>query len=410
MRRRFGQFLDKYVERPRSTSPFGSKSSKTQGVEGQPPTVLNHRALKDAYQTVQHEGLKLSISHLIEFVDSVNGSIDAAILSKLQNELKELCEIFPLLSEDRNSTAPQNPTEILARYGHLLIVADSFINADHCVEKSMNSISSLSDGLHTSIENYRVQAAPPSSLSPPATQRTAREVSGKVVGALSIAKEMLDGVPVPGLKGAVGGLLEVLGAINKLIDNDDDLVKLIDHIQRLVGIVTKPIKDNKNSQDPSLEQRVKALTEDIQQITAHAVAIKEQNLGSKFLGRTDNASAIAGLSVAVDRAVDRFQVSGSIGMELGIGKIRGGVEQLGERVEAGTKVMEQELKRLKSGFNNDMGRIENMLEYIGTTRVSESDEAALNAIHPRVDSARYDSGSQTFGLILPRGDPCFATK
>ncbi|KAG8937352.1 hypothetical protein FRC03_008232, partial [Tulasnella sp. 419] len=78
-----------------------------------------------------------------------------------------------------------------------------------------------------------------------------------------------------------------------------------------------------------------------------------------------------------------------MGMELGIGKIRGGVEQLGERIEAGTKGMEQELKQLKSSFNNDMGligkgvgRIENMLESIGTTRLSESEEAALNSIHP----------------------------
>ncbi|KAG8937353.1 hypothetical protein FRC03_008233, partial [Tulasnella sp. 419] len=242
------------------------------------------------------------------------GSLDAAILSKLQDELKDLCEILPLLPEDRNLTTSQNQTANLAREIDEAVKNAQSLTSYPSTRISLSkpdhtkAISSLSDGLHTSIENYRVQAAPPSSLSPPPTQRTAREVSGKVAGALSIAKEMLDGVPVPGLKGAVGGLLEVLGAINKLIDNDEDLIKLIDHLQRLVGIVTKPIQDKKNELDHSLEKRVKDLTEDIQQITAHAVEIKEQNLGSKFLGRGDNASAIAGLSVAVDRAVDRFQV------------------------------------------------------------------------------------------------------
>ncbi|KAG8912138.1 hypothetical protein FRC02_006142 [Tulasnella sp. 418] len=270
MRRRFGQFLDKYVERPRSTSP---SSSKSQGVEGQSSTrmtvsssVSNHRALKDTYQTVQHEGLKLSISHLIEFLDGVNGSLDTATFLKLQNELRELCEILPLLSEDRNSTVSQIPIENLAREIDAAVKNAqsriSYPSTRFLITKPdyTKAISSLSDGLHTSIENYRVQSAAPCSLSPPAPQGTARAMSGKVVGALSIAKEMLDGVPVPGLKAAVGGLLEVLGGINKLIDNDDDLVKLIDHIQRLVGIVTKPIQDNKNTQDPSLEQRVKDLT------------------------------------------------------------------------------------------------------------------------------------------------------
>ncbi|KAG8922488.1 hypothetical protein FRC02_011838, partial [Tulasnella sp. 418] len=404
MRRRFGQFLDKYVDRPRSTSPSGSKSPKTQGVEGQSSSMLNHRGLKDTYQTVQHGGLKLSISHLIEFLDGVNGSLDAAILSKLQNELKELCEILPLVSEDQNSTLPQKPTENLAREIDAAVKNSQSLISNPSTRIFLTkpdytkAISSLSDGLHTLIENYRVQKVTPNSLSPPATQRTAREVSGKVAGALSIAKEMLDGVPVPGLKGAVGGLLEVLGAINKLIDNDDDLIKLTDHLQRLVVIVTKPIQDSKNELDPSLEQRVKDLTDDIQQITAHGMRIKEQNLGSKLLGRVDNASAIAGLSVAVDRAVDRFQVSGTVCIENGIGEIRGGVNSVRdgvERLEEGSKGMEQELKQLKSSFNNDMGRIENMLEYIGTTRLSESEEAGLNAIHPRVDSARYDSGSQT---------------
>ncbi|KAG8942178.1 hypothetical protein FRC03_003563, partial [Tulasnella sp. 419] len=404
MRRRFGQFLDKYVDRPRSTSPSGSKSPKTQSVEGQSSSLLNHHALKDTHHTVQHEGLKLSISHLIEFLDGVNGSLDTAILSKLQKELKELCEILPLLSEDRNLTASQNPTENLAREIDAAVKNAQSLKSYPSTRVSLTkpnytkAISRLSDGLHNSIENYRVQTAAPNSLSSPATQRTARDVSGKVAGALSIAKEMLDGVPVPGLKAAVGGLLEVLGGINKLIDNDDDLIKLIDHLQRLVAIVTKPIQDNKNELDPSFEQRVKDLTDDVQQITAHAMGIKEQNLGSKFLGRVDNASAIAGLSVAVDRAVDRFQVSGAVCIENGIGEIRGGVNCVRdgvERLEEGSKGMEQELKQLKSSFNNDMDRIENMLEYIGTTRLSESEEAGLNAIHPRVDSARYDSGSQT---------------
>ncbi|KAG8921516.1 hypothetical protein FRC02_000186 [Tulasnella sp. 418] len=315
MRRRFGQFLDKYVDRPRSTSPSGSKSPKLPHVEGRSSTtglspLLNHCALKDTYQTVQHEGLKLSISNLVEYLGGVHGALATNIVVKLQNELNALSEIITLLSKYGSSAFSEN----LAREIDAAVKKAQSITSSSSTRISLikpdypQAISSLSDGLHTAIGNYRVQSAVPIPLAPPVSQRTTREVSGKVAGALSIAKEMLDGVPVPGLKAAVGGLLEILGGINKLIDNDDDLVKLIDHLQRLVGIVTKPIQDNNNELDPSLEQRVKDLIGDIQQITANAMVIKEQNLGSKFLGRADNASAIAGLGVAVDRAVDRFQV------------------------------------------------------------------------------------------------------
>ncbi|KAG8914932.1 hypothetical protein FRC02_004772, partial [Tulasnella sp. 418] len=183
---------------------------------------------------------------------------------------------------------------------------------------------------------------------------------------------MLDGIPVPGLKAAVGGLLEVLNGVNELVDNDDDLLKLIDHLRLLVEIVSKPILDGKVRPNISLEQRVQNLIENIDKITTDAMKIQEQNLGSKFLGRADNASAIAGLSTAIDRAVDRFQVSGTMGVEKGIGDIRDGVE----RVE------------------NDIGKVQHELDVIGKGVLSGFEEAALNAIYPRADSARYDSGSQ----------------
>ncbi|KAG8937399.1 hypothetical protein FRC03_008184, partial [Tulasnella sp. 419] len=116
MRRRFGQFLDKYVERPRSTSPSGSKSPITQDVQGQSPlsSVLNHCGLKDTYQTVQHDGLRLSLSHLIEFIDGPNKSLDATVLSKLHNELKELSGIIPLLSKDSIGALSQKSAENFA--------------------------------------------------------------------------------------------------------------------------------------------------------------------------------------------------------------------------------------------------------------------------------------------------------
>ncbi|KAG8912431.1 hypothetical protein FRC02_005996, partial [Tulasnella sp. 418] len=393
MRRRFGQFLDKVLERPRSTSPSGSRSpSGTQDVKGRSSTsVSTLLTLKERYQTLDHEELRSSIANLVQFLENLDGSIDSNVVSKLDDELKDLSEIITPVSDDHNVMLLQRPRENLARaIGTTINKTRSLIPSRSPLARPdyVQVISHLSNTLHTAIENYRVQSTPSDSSSPPGVRRTAREISGRVTGALSIAEKMLDSVPVPGLKAAVGGLLEVLGAINKLIDNDDDLIKLVDHLQRLVRIIAKPVEDSQSGPDMSLEQRVKDMTQDIQQITADAMKIKEQNLSSRFLGRVDNASRITGLSIAVDRAVDRFQVSGSMGVERGIGAVRSGVEGIQEG-----------LIRLETGVNKDVGligegisRIETILE---TNRVSRSDEAALNALHPRADGACYDSASQT---------------
>ncbi|KAG8943967.1 hypothetical protein FRC03_002244 [Tulasnella sp. 419] len=399
MRRRFGQFLDKALDHPRSTSPSGSRSpAEGQDVKGRSSTPIstslpNHQLLKETSQTVQHEGLKLSISALIEYLEDIDGSIDNAIISKLDNEIKQLSQSVSQLHNNLSSASFSKASDDLAEGINAAVKKarsprpkasrwNSFVKPDYAQDASR-----LSDDLHTTIEHYRGQSTCDDAPSHPAPKKTVREISGRVVGALSIVKEMLDGVPVPGLKAAVGGLVEVLGALNKLIDNDDDLMKLIDHVQRLIRITTNPIQCNRSGPDISLEKRIEDLTSVIQQVTADAVRIQEQNLSGKFLGRVDNASAITGLSVAIDRAVDRFQISGTLRLEKGIGELQGDVED-------GFNRLESEIKSDVGLVGNAVGRIENKLEDMETARVSASQEIALNAIHPRADSARYDSNPQ----------------
>ncbi|KAG8937638.1 hypothetical protein FRC03_007981, partial [Tulasnella sp. 419] len=315
---RLGQFLDKVFDRPRSASPSGTRSLV--GATGGTPlkisaSLRNYQLIKERHQAIQHEGLKQSISNLIGFLEVEQGSLETTILSKLDSEIKELSEIIAFLSENNGSVSSQKQSEDFATEIDAAIKRAQSMTSDPS-KRSLSlkldrvwAVSHITESLHMAIENY--QSLGPSRISLHAPKKTAREISGRVVGALAIVKEMLDGVPVPGLKAAVGGLLEVLGAINKLIDNDDDLIKLIDHLQCLLRILTKPIEDGKNGQNTSLEQRIEDLIENIQRITADATKIKEQNLSNRFLGRGDNASAITGLSTAIDRAVDRFQVSGA---------------------------------------------------------------------------------------------------
>ncbi|KAG8945679.1 hypothetical protein FRC03_001674 [Tulasnella sp. 419] len=169
MRRRFGRFLDKVVDRPQSTSPAGTRSpSQTQDVEGCLSTtastpLLNPHLLKERYQTVQHEELKLSIVDLIGFLESVDGSLDTTIISRLKSEINDLSGIISLLSENHSLSSSHKLSEELARAIDSALkkarVTTSYPSQwDPSIKTNYHkAISQLSDNLHTAIESHRAQ-------------------------------------------------------------------------------------------------------------------------------------------------------------------------------------------------------------------------------------------------------------
>ncbi|KAG8937611.1 hypothetical protein FRC03_008008 [Tulasnella sp. 419] len=84
------------------------------------------------------------------------------------------------------------------------------------------------------------------------------EVSGALITTLTIAKESLDGVPVPGLKAAVGGVLEVIKTIKKSESNAEEIEQLRVHVENLMNLVINPVKDAKNTD--FLQARINKLT------------------------------------------------------------------------------------------------------------------------------------------------------
>ncbi|KAG8910892.1 hypothetical protein FRC02_006924, partial [Tulasnella sp. 418] len=169
MRRRFGQFLDKALDHPRSTSPSGSRSpAEGQDIKGRSSTSIstslpNHQLLKETCQTVQHEGLKLSISALIEYLEDIDGSIDNAIISKLDNEIKQLSQSVSQLHDNLSSASFSKASDDLAVGINAAVKKarsprpkasrwSSFAKPDYAQDASR-----LSDDLHTTIEHYRGQ-------------------------------------------------------------------------------------------------------------------------------------------------------------------------------------------------------------------------------------------------------------
>ncbi|KAG8938463.1 hypothetical protein FRC03_007226, partial [Tulasnella sp. 419] len=132
----------------------------------------------------------------------------------------------------------------------------------------------------------------------------AAEASAALITSLTILKESLDGVPAPGLKGAVGGLLEVIKAIDKTKENAKDIESLSNHISQLNTTIVNSIKGRKMDND--LKNRVDFLTRDLLLIQADYQKMSKKNPLRQFFSVNDHATTIVGLNRMLDRAIQAF--------------------------------------------------------------------------------------------------------
>ncbi|KAG8938442.1 hypothetical protein FRC03_007249 [Tulasnella sp. 419] len=87
-----------------------------------------------------------------------------------------------------------------------------------------------------------------------------RKLLPSAIGVLTIAKESLDGVPVLGLKAAVGGLLEILKAAKRTSDNNQDLIGLDAHLNDLSNLLTSINENMKTNASQEFNDRIAKLT------------------------------------------------------------------------------------------------------------------------------------------------------
>ncbi|KAG8922483.1 hypothetical protein FRC02_011843, partial [Tulasnella sp. 418] len=389
MRRRINKFVDKVLDKSRSPSPSPGKSKakhkETPNVSTEVRDDLGggHKALKEKHQAIRHDLLKDRTGGLLEVLEHIDTTADKSVWIKLDHELGQLSDT---IRKAANSPEAKDKMDALA--GNIES-ATKETQSQMSQDSSGRNISALRDtsivqtlveDIRMAIEAFNAKNSSKSEEPKASTSRAARVVSGRVVAVLKVVKESLDGVPVPGLKGAIGGLVGVLEAINKLVDNEDDLVKLIEHITGLVKIITPAPDSETHWKDEQLQQRVANLATDINQITEDAKKLKNENFGNKLVDHSDNASAIAGLTKAMDQAIDRFQVAGSLSVETKVVQLKEGIGLVGDKLD----------------------NLKDALGQMQLTSLSAAEEAALNAIQPRADSARYDSISQkTSSFCLP---------
>ncbi|KAG8925658.1 hypothetical protein FRC02_009513 [Tulasnella sp. 418] len=332
----FNDLFHKPSDHSRSPSPAPSHSGpKPSAAVNVTTTSTNYlqeglSALQHSLHMIQHEELKQSFGDLLIVTEAINQSSNQRVLVKLNGELKQLAEIPQNLGESSQvekcvqdlasdiSTAAKNAQAQFVRGSTKQEVNDQA------------TISTLRDALHQAVSKFRTESVATTSTSD--IKGKGRAISGRIVGALTIVEKSLDGIPVPGPKAVVGGLLEILKSINLLLDNEDDLKGLVDHLQRLVKVVTPPEGSSIDPDDADLAQRLEELTSDMKRVKTEAEKIRDQNKGSKFFGSADNAAAIAKLSKITEQAIDRFQTAGGIQVERRIRELRGGIERVEEKV------------------------------------------------------------------------------
>ncbi|KAG8942412.1 hypothetical protein FRC03_003249, partial [Tulasnella sp. 419] len=150
---------------------------------------------------------------------------------------------------------------------------------------------------------------------------------------LTITKESLDGVPVLGLKAAVGGLLEILKASKRVGDNSQDLIELDAHLKDLSDLLTSINNNSKTDTSQEFNDRIAKLTSDIEKIVESCQHLHSQSITLKFLASGDNISTIKGINESISRAIRTFQLGGMVSVEQGVTRIEKGNTRIEERLD-----------------------------------------------------------------------------
>ncbi|KAG8949586.1 hypothetical protein FRC03_000310 [Tulasnella sp. 419] len=152
--------------------------------------------------------------------------------------------------------------------------------------------------------------------------------SAALITALSIIKESVEGVPAPGLKGAVGGLLKILETIKQTSENVDDLKDLNAHLHDLSDFlnIVKGKGDTQFAQD--LDDRIAKFTSDIEKIVEYCDHLPSQSYPIRLLTAQDDAAKISALNKAIERAIRTFQLGGDISIARGVAEIKHHLKRL----------------------------------------------------------------------------------
>ncbi|KAG8997414.1 hypothetical protein FRB90_012513, partial [Tulasnella sp. 427] len=139
---------------------------------------------------------------------------------------------------------------------------------------------------------------------------------------LSIAKDSVTGLGVPGLEAAVGGLLSVLTSIKNVKDNEADLITFGKTVNRFCESIAPPLRALKTAEQPvmpnELPQRLATLVVDLDAMSSKARKLLSRGRIQKFLNNQEDAGVIGQLNLELNQTVQAFLLKGSIMTEISL--------------------------------------------------------------------------------------------
>jgi len=185
--------------------------------------------------------------------------------------------------------------------------------------------------------------------------------------ALTVLEKTLDGVPIPGLKGAVGGILVLSKSEEVAIQNLEDVRELQKQISVLSGLMQRWRGVDKLPLD--LERRIQGLFSDLSVISDKLLKITSRGVVRRFFTSEDDAANILQLIREISLLVQNFQLDAVISVEVAV---RRGFEDI------------QQTTKIQGA--------ENVRAVVDAIRNLNSEDPVLSL--PRANGAYYDAGER----------------
>ncbi|KAF8332306.1 uncharacterized protein EI90DRAFT_3289042 [Cantharellus anzutake] len=146
---------------------------------------------------------------------------------------------------------------------------------------------------------------------PPSSQETGLDtVWNGVLNLLSVAKETLDVVPVPGLKSAVGGFLEVVNQLKQVSGNAGAIRQLENSVEFFNQSVSKPLEQfkGKGPVPPELAQAIDDLSADLDKVVSPLRLYLDRGLVLQWADHNKIGGDVQAAGEGIRDAVRAFQV------------------------------------------------------------------------------------------------------
>ncbi|KAF8314855.1 uncharacterized protein EI90DRAFT_3022164 [Cantharellus anzutake] len=132
-----------------------------------------------------------------------------------------------------------------------------------------------------------------------------------VLSLLSITEKTLDSIPVPGLKSAISGFLEVVNQLKQVSGNADAIGQLENSVEFFNQSVSEPLEQykGKDAVPPELAQAIDTLSVNLDKVISPLKSYQGQSRGQRWADRDKIVGDIQAAGEGMRDAVRAFQVS-----------------------------------------------------------------------------------------------------